>query len=391
MMKDIANSVLSLRLSKTIFLLIFFILASISIYIGILQALEFSKDFPWSPTKLFLNGQNPYDVYLSGNLNNQIIYTQFPTYSHSTYIILSPLAMLDFQNAKIVWAIINIFIGISIPILLNKQLNLKTETLIIVILMFLAATPFRNSLANGNVSLLVLLALTFSLFSLKNFNLLSGLAFIKYSFVPPFLFSFLIQRRIKDLIMILIIPLFSFLVFILLMDGNPLKILVQPLIVASQVIGIESIGIMSITKLIVVNLDGSFDLEGFYSLIIYSLLPILFCFFIVLSTHRIFKDELFIFSSLCIASLISFTHLYHDFILYLPALMIAISHLKNIFSRILIFLIMTNWYGLTVIRLFGYIPDYTNVEFRFAFLVINLIVGLSVLLCLHKIYKQERT
>ena len=66
------------------------------------------------------------------------------------------------------------------------------------------------------------------------------------------------------------------------MDGNPLKILVQPLIVASQVIGIESIGIMSITKLIVVNLDGSFDLEGFYSLIIYSLLPILFCFFIVL-------------------------------------------------------------------------------------------------------------
>jgi len=83
------NNFMKLWEKITIFiLLILSILSVFSLVKGIENALSEngSQDFQCSPTILFLEKINPYEYFLSGNIDKKIILWQFPVYSHLTYI-----------------------------------------------------------------------------------------------------------------------------------------------------------------------------------------------------------------------------------------------------------------------------------------------------------------
>ena len=113
---------------KFLFLFIFFlsILASISV----LHALNIantsgSGDFQYSPTILFLEKINPYEYFLSGDIDNKIINQQLPVYSHATYVLLAPFGFLEWELARSIWSLLNFTIGLYCVILISKFCKLK--------------------------------------------------------------------------------------------------------------------------------------------------------------------------------------------------------------------------------------------------------------------------
>ena len=63
-------------------------------------------DFQYSPTVLFLEKINPYEYFISGNLDNRIMRAQWPSYSHATYLFLAPFGFLEWEIARFIWSII---------------------------------------------------------------------------------------------------------------------------------------------------------------------------------------------------------------------------------------------------------------------------------------------
>src|SRR5262245_53878315 len=92
-----------LTATKRFTLIILGAVAFISVGQGVLNGVKNSQDFEWSPTVLFIEGENPYQHYLNGNQDQRIILSQVPNYAHALYIILVPIAALGWEKAKIVW------------------------------------------------------------------------------------------------------------------------------------------------------------------------------------------------------------------------------------------------------------------------------------------------
>jgi hypothetical protein len=55
----------------------------------------------WSGASLLLREINPYEEWLSGNANHEIILFQVPNYLHMLYFMLLPLGSLDFSASKV--------------------------------------------------------------------------------------------------------------------------------------------------------------------------------------------------------------------------------------------------------------------------------------------------
>src|SRR6478735_5359932 len=80
---------------RRISFVILLVAALVSVGQGLRNAQKDSQDFQWSPSVLFLEGENPYEHYLSGNADQRIILSQEPNYAHGLYIVLAPFAKLD--------------------------------------------------------------------------------------------------------------------------------------------------------------------------------------------------------------------------------------------------------------------------------------------------------
>lgn len=73
--------------AERILIIILGLAALLSTYQGFNNAITFSQDFQWSPTKIFLEGRNPYEVWLNGNLDEEIIFSQAPNYLHQLSLL----------------------------------------------------------------------------------------------------------------------------------------------------------------------------------------------------------------------------------------------------------------------------------------------------------------
>jgi hypothetical protein len=129
--------------------------AMVSVTQGYRNAMENSQDFQWSPTVILIrHGEDPYQEFKKKPEQSRLILSQIPTYSHFTYLMLAPIAFLNFKTAKIVWAILNLIFATTVFLLLQNRFDRKM--LFILYLLFLCSTPLRNSIGNGQQSLLCL-------------------------------------------------------------------------------------------------------------------------------------------------------------------------------------------------------------------------------------------
>jgi len=282
-------------------------------YVAYGQSQRGSNDFQWSPTVLLKEGINPYEYYLKNKYTGRIILSQAPNYFHGLYILYYPFAFLDWKTAKIVWFILNIsFVFVSF-ILLTRQARLNAGCSLCILFVFLASTPLRMVLAQGQQSLLILVCFSILFCSLnKSKYLIYGIEYFKYSFAPSFFVYLLYEKNIRWSFLSILPVILGFCLFYLAQDsGSILSVLVQPLEVNNLSINLGAYDLMSViqSSLFIDRNDPIFIFS-------YYIFPFFFSSIFVIYAAKNIKNTLQQFSIISLVSLVTFKHQHYDSIFY---------------------------------------------------------------------------
>jgi heme/copper-type cytochrome/quinol oxidase subunit 4 len=308
-----------------IFLAILAILAAGSTIAGFMNALSHSQDFEWSPSRLLLWHQNPYRLYLdytAGRLSeNPFLKSQLPLYPASGLIFLWPYAALPWRLAQISWATSNILFGFGSVFLVWKlYLADKRDIMILVMLLtlFLASTPYRITVGNGQHGLFSMFFFLSALYAERRGTrnlvaLLLAVSWLKYSITVPLSLLFMRRDRIYTLLVAGGIDL-ALTIFAARWTGSSvLDMLYQPILVIRSGLATGYIDLHSILKL-----AGVGNAMGF---IVPALLGAITLW---IAIKRRPSDELLLASLLSLAASVMVVHLLYDFIVLLFPLTYAI-------------------------------------------------------------------
>ncbi len=369
------------------FLLIALLLAAIvSIYQGYsnAQKVDGSDDYQWSPSVLFIEGVNPYAYQIQGNIEGRIILSQRPNYAHGLYVLFVPLALLDYKTATAIWAILNILMALLTIIVIGRQFKLSTTSLLICGLIFFCSTPFRNSVGNGQQSILTLF--TFSLILLSHNRIgsfLSGISYFKYSFAPSLAFYILLQRGFGSFLISLLPGILGYLIFIWYLNSDPWQTLFDPLKVAmGSRPGWEGVGDwMTISKMVIP------ESSGIFRAILAYLTPLLLSSIIIAKAVREQKSIAFSFCIACLASLMFFSHRWYDHVFLLPVFAYAIANFRHIAAKMITVIIMWNWFAMKILRYFLE-NNGINFDANLTLISINFFLNIVLLICLFIVNSQ---
>ena len=106
-----------------LFFLIFISVISFSNTIS--KSLINGCDMQWQPSVLFWEGINHYKKFLANNGTGDFL-CQNGEYAHLLQILNYPFTLFEWETARILWLILNIFFAFSIPFLICRSLRLDT-------------------------------------------------------------------------------------------------------------------------------------------------------------------------------------------------------------------------------------------------------------------------
>ena len=198
------------------------LLAALSVYQGIANARMYSQDFQWDAARALMLGIDPYRESLSpsgalatGNLPEFYGYyesidapqkmeaNQFP----SLLMLLYPWALLPPDAARLVWLITNLLFTAGILVLLRFTFLKDCDRywFVVLALLMLAGTPYRNQLGVGQHTLfsLFFFLLAVWLADRKHGSIPSALCLavgvFKYTLTAPLALWFVYRRKWKEL------------------------------------------------------------------------------------------------------------------------------------------------------------------------------------------------
>src|ERR1700693_1649481 len=153
--------------------------------------------------------------------------------------MLWPYAILPWPIAKVVWAVLNVLFTVIIVTGLF-QLFLPAQPrwlLVLIICLFVAGTPHRNLIGNGQQALFVLSFFVLSLMFLeKGYDVVAGIclavSLFKYTVTVPLLPYFLMKRRWNVVLLALGIHVALTLFLAAWVHTSPLELLLGPVRVA---------------------------------------------------------------------------------------------------------------------------------------------------------------
>lgn len=212
------NNVIEKKYIRNALLILMAVLAAISLLQGIRNACTDSQDFQWDAMKVFSMRINPYDESASMNPSGildsyhfddyylQMEANQFP----SLLMLLLPFVAFKPLTARYVWIVCNVLFTALIIFLLRKTLlkDLNRYWFIILSLLMIAGTPYRNQVGVGQHTLFAfcffLIALYFSEYCEKRNSVLVTLAlfvcYFKYTLTVPLALIFIYKKRYKEII-----------------------------------------------------------------------------------------------------------------------------------------------------------------------------------------------
>jgi hypothetical protein len=149
-------------------------------------------------------GSKLYDVSEQRKLKATLLPHSEPLiFEHPPFeaLLLSPLAILPYRTAYLVWGALNIVIWLALPWLLRPHAPVPQDPLAYFALWLLFA-PLGVTLFQGQSSLLVLLLFSIAFISLKRgedfvAGLALGLGLFKFQFVIPLVLIFLLRGKWK--------------------------------------------------------------------------------------------------------------------------------------------------------------------------------------------------
>ncbi len=378
---------------KIIFFILFFLIL-IFTFVSVIYAFNIansygSLDFQYSPTVIFTEKINPYEyfLYLAGNKNlDKIIGVQYPIYSHALYPLFYFFTFFDWDSAKLIWSIINIFLGFICVVIVSKYLKFTIIEIILLTCFLFISTPFRNVITNGQQTFLILVCFC-SIFiekpSARNFFL--GISFIKYSFMPLTVMTIFLREGLKMFFLSGVFCLTGWIIFSLYLGQSPIHTLFQPITAAlsSGSVYFEAglargdlYTILGYFKKLNPNLNANY-------LIIFIVL--LVTFFIAKNISKQ-KEPILIISLLLIGNLLTFPHLMYDYVVLLPAFLYSYKNIKFLNAKISMIIIFYFWYGIRLLdylKMYIYevsiiIPNSSNVIINFILLILLYFLNLNI-------------
>ena len=150
---------------------------------------------------------DPWEEYLRGDPDHQIVDTQRPNYLPLLYVLLSPLALTSLATAKLAWAGCNLIFAVGSGTLVSRIYGMSRWGSAMLVCLFLMATPTRNAIGNGQQSLLVLFIWSLTLLSAEQGRIrtaASGISYFKFNFSPPLALFLLFRFGVKTFILSLV-------------------------------------------------------------------------------------------------------------------------------------------------------------------------------------------
>ena len=254
------------------------LLAVVSVYEGICNALEMSQDFQYDAACALINGYDPYDLSLDFSKDRipdieglkqfygyfegmgtpqKMEANQFP----SLLYILTPYALMPYIPARILWLITNLLCtGVIIGLLRNTFMSRVDERLYPVFMMLmLAGTPWRNQLGVGQHTLFAVACFILAVTVAENgreeksaagtvaAGLLLSLSYLKYTVTAPLALYFIYRRRWKEFVISLVPHAVLTGVAAFILKEPYTDMLIKPLAVASALTGEGSIDVGVLT------------------------------------------------------------------------------------------------------------------------------------------------
>ena len=284
-----------------------------------------SADFQWQPAKCVFEGINHYQSYLARDGNCKVFMSQLGEYAQGFYILIYPLTVLEWNNAKILWFLINVTLIISTSFLLCKKFELgKIETYLI-IFFILSSIIVRVNLIMGQQTIFILFFLTLPfIYKSKLSTILSGISYFKYNIGYALFFLYLISREYKKMFFSIIPCFVGLIIYSFITNSNIFKNIFQPF------------ELMFFNSALGSNLNRVFlfsffrDFSIFSEIINYTLIVILTLLFNFVFIRKIseINNNLLKLSCLCLLILISTPHWGHDYILFVPLLIYSVKNYK---------------------------------------------------------------
>ena len=345
---------------KLIIILILGLISSISTTKAFLDAQNLSFDFHFSPTKLVAEGINHYQYILDGKHDHgpddKLMYDQNGNYAQGLFIILIPFTWLGWEDAKLVWSIINIALALIIPLVLCKKFKLDNFKTFLVLSIFLSSTIFRIHIGYGQHTLILLIFLILPFLNKNFFNIaLSGIVYFKYNIGYGLFLYFLSLKRFKYIFLSSFPLIFGWLSYCYITNTNLLTNILEPLRVIMY--WNSEADHFPVT---VFNLINYLKINSLITLVI----PILVNFYFILKIKNI-EDDLKKLSLLCLSILCFTPHQLHDYVLLIPLLVYSLKHYQYLISLINLILIFYFFYFL---RLLSFIFNFQPWDFPYGYL-----------------------
>ena len=237
---------------KNAVLLILILLAAVSLFQGVRNAIHDSQDFQWDAMKVFSHRINPYDE--SANMNPSGILEQFGYDKYylqmeanqfpSLLMILLVFAPLKPLTARYVWIALNLLFTALIVLLLKKTLlnDMDNYSFCLLSLLMIAGTPYRNQIGVGQHTLFAfsffLIALYFSEYSEKRKPVAVTLAlficYFKYTLTVPLVLYFIYKKRYKEIIVSVLMHVVLTVVSAWWLGDSIINMILKPLLVSSK-------------------------------------------------------------------------------------------------------------------------------------------------------------
>jgi hypothetical protein len=318
------------------------LMSVISLAQGVKNAVRYSQDFQWSPSRLLTQGTNPYEYYLDGNRDGKIILDQEPNYLHALYVVLYPLARMDWTSAKIAWASINVLLAFAVLIIVLGRSKLSTERVMLVSTAFLCSTPLRNSIGNGQQAVLVLFCASLILLPSRSSAVFFGFNYVKYSFLPPFAAYCFLKRGTVYFLLSGLMATIGFLAFYSMQGTHNLVTLaLQPIRVSALAVGLGTADWMSLVQSVL----G----EAHAALLLYYAVPMVASLAAAYYYARKAGDPLLELAAISIVSLAMFKHISYDLVFLLPALALFMVYTDPAASIVGIIGVAYFWFGLKLL------------------------------------------
>lgn len=341
-MLDSVLKLLSDKRLKQIVIVLMAVLATISIYQGIRNAISFSQDFQWDAAKAIASGLDPYEMSLSDSdsykntdclkefysifadrdIKQNMEANQFP----SLLLLLLPYTFMPPMMARIAWVISNLIFTIGIVVLLRKTFLRKLDKyeFAYMMLIMLAGTPYRNQLGVGQHTLFsfFFFMLAVYLCTLDNKHRVGiavcmFISYFKYTLTAPLALYFLYKRKYIEFAMSVLAHIALTFVAAKMLGKSFLYMILTPLKVSS-----------------LLSAEGGIDLGAvFGGTVVYMVIGGFIAIMLTVIAFRLPENkEYILFPLLLIWSLVLTYHRTYDYFV-LAAVPVLFIGLKNDFNE----------------------------------------------------------